>query len=195
MDDRIVFDGVSKFYDEVLGVNRVDLSIGPGLTGLVGPNGSGKSTLISHIVQRVDLGEDKLIYIPQEIDGQSSRQIISSAKRLPGDQLGRVMAIVSHLNSRPERLLESHDLSPGEIRKLLLATGITHDPYLIIMDEPTNHMDLPSIECLEAALSECPCGMLLVSHDRLFLDKLTDRTWHISGSKERDGGFVLGEGF
>ena len=45
-DDRIVFRNVSRFYGEVLGVNRIDLEIAPGLTGLVGPNGSGKSTLM-----------------------------------------------------------------------------------------------------------------------------------------------------
>ena len=45
-EERIVFRGVSKFYGEVLGVNRVDLELRPGLTGLVGPNGSGKSTLM-----------------------------------------------------------------------------------------------------------------------------------------------------
>ena len=47
------------------------------------------------------------------------------------------------------------------------------------MDEPTNHLDLPSIECLEKALSECPCGLLLVSHDLRFLNRLTDTRWEI----------------
>src|SRR4030081_227709 len=49
MSDRIIFDDVSKFYGEVLGVNRVSLSIPPGITGLVGPNGSGKTTLMNLI--------------------------------------------------------------------------------------------------------------------------------------------------
>jgi ATPase subunit of ABC transporter with duplicated ATPase domains len=48
------------------------------------------------------------------------------------------------------------------------------------MDEPTNHMDLPSIECLETALSDCPCGLLLVSHDRRFLHALTTIRWDIA---------------
>jgi hypothetical protein len=54
------------------------------------------------------------------------------------------MQIVSRLGSRPHRLLESTEPSPGEVRKILLAMGITHEPNLIVMDEPTNHMDLPS---------------------------------------------------
>ncbi len=56
---------------------------------------------------------------------------------------------------------------------------MTRGPHLIVMDEPTNHMDLPSIECLEDALVQCPCAMLLVSHDQRFLEKLTDYTWKL----------------
>jgi ATPase subunit of ABC transporter with duplicated ATPase domains len=59
------------------------------------------------------------------------------------------------------------------------------------MDEPTNHMDLPSIECLEEALADCPCGLLLVSHDRLFLDKLTGTEWRISKEAGLDKSYSL----
>jgi ATPase subunit of ABC transporter with duplicated ATPase domains len=90
------------------------------------------------------------------------------------------MTIVSRLGSRPRRLLESDEPSPGEIRKILLATGIARGPHLIVMDEPTNHMDLPSIECLETALSDCPCGLLLVSHDTRFLHALATVNWHLT---------------
>jgi len=65
---------------------------------------------------------------------------------------------------------------------------MTRAPHIIIMDEPTNHIDLPSIECLEQALAECPCCLLLVSHDRRFLQALTQKTWEIrkGGGAERD---------
>lgn len=91
---------------------------------------------------------------------------------LPNEKLGRMMTVVSRLGSRPHRLLDSVEPSPGEIRKILLATGIANMPYLIVMDKPTNHLDLPSIECLQHALTDYPCGLLLVSHDQLFLDAL-----------------------
>jgi ATPase subunit of ABC transporter with duplicated ATPase domains len=94
------------------------------------------------------------------------------------------MTIVSRLGSRPHRLLETAEPSPGEIRKLLLALGITRVPHLIIMDEPTNHLDLPSIQCLAEALQECPCGLLLVSHDHYFLNRLTTIRWHIALQKD-----------
>jgi ATPase subunit of ABC transporter with duplicated ATPase domains len=98
---------------------------------------------------------------------------------LPKESLGRVMTSVSRLGSRPGRLLESEQPSPGEVRKLLLALGVDHGPHLILMDEPTNHMDLPSIGCLEEALEECPCALLLVSHDLRFLDGLVEWRWHL----------------
>jgi ATPase subunit of ABC transporter with duplicated ATPase domains len=83
------------------------------------------------------------------------------------------MSIVGALGSEPERLLETNDPSPGELRKLMLALGMEQAPHLIIMDERTNHLDLPSIECLEAALEACPSALLLVSHDLRFLQRLT----------------------
>jgi macrolide transport system ATP-binding/permease protein len=158
---------------------------------ITGQNGGGKSTLILHILEILDIPRNRLTYIPQEIDQVSSKKILSEALELSGERLGKMMAVVSHLGSRPSRLLESRQPSPGEIRKLLLATGIASEPHLIIMDEPTNHMDLPSIECLEKALEGCPCGLLLVSHDRRFLGKLTSRRWDISPREGSPDNFLL----
>jgi len=87
--------------------------------------------------------------------------------------------------------LESVEPSPGEIRKILLATGIANVPHLVVMDEPTNHLDLPSIECLEQALADCPCGLLLVSHDQRFLDALTRIRWQISQAPRIKGKYIL----
>ncbi|MEJ2721814.1 MAG: ATP-binding cassette domain-containing protein [bacterium] len=146
---------------------------------LTGPNGTGKSTLIRRIVASVGMPE-RVTYVPQEIDVNHSVRILADAKDLPKAALGVMMTVISRLGSRPHRLLESVEPSPGETRKLLLATGIAKEPYLIIMDEPTNHMDLPSIQCLEDALRESPCALLLVSHDMRFLRELTVRRWDIA---------------
>jgi macrolide transport system ATP-binding/permease protein len=158
---------------------------------LTGQNGGGKSSLIRYILKTSDIPPNRLTYVPQEINQGSSKEIMSRALELSGERLGKMMAVVSRLGSRPHRLLESRQPSPGETRKLLLATGIASEPHLIIMDEPTNHMDLPSIECLEKALEDCPCGLLLVSHDRRFLEKLTNRHWHISPREESSDDFLL----
>jgi ATPase subunit of ABC transporter with duplicated ATPase domains len=158
---------------------------------VTGPNGSGKSTLIRFIVDSLNVSKNHITYVPQEIDLSHSRDILAQAIALPKDKLGHLMTIVSRLGSRPEKLLNSDEPSPGETRKLLLAIGMTCTPHIIIMDEPTNHMDLPSIECLEQALKNCPCALLLVSHDRYFLDKLTSRQWNITPDMNSLGRYVL----
>jgi ATPase subunit of ABC transporter with duplicated ATPase domains len=158
---------------------------------ITGPNGSGKSTLVRHIVVSLNLPEERVTYLPQEIDLGASQKTMDNARALPKGALGHMMTVVSRLGSRPQRLLETAEPSPGEIRKVLLATGIARKPHLIIMDEPTNHLDLPSIECLENALRDCPCGLLLVSHDRRFLDALTAIRWHITPVEEEENIFAL----
>ena len=148
--------------------------------GITGPNGAGKSTLIQKMKENFNVDPAHLTYLPQEISAAQSRAIIGEVRRLPNEQKGRLMTIVSCLGSRPQRLLESATPSPGEIRKLSLALGMVRDPHVIVLDEPTNHMDLPSIECLEQALMNCPCALVLVSHDRHFLDKLVSLHWSIT---------------
>ena len=95
---------------------------------------------------------------------------------------GTVLSTVAHLNSKPGRILEGEDVSPGEMRKLMLAAGILRNPVLVIMDEPTNHLDLHSVEALERALAAYPDALLLVSHDRAFLAACTHAVWEV-----RDG--------
>ncbi len=153
---------------------------------LTGANGLGKSSLIRHLLTHLQLPEDKCVTVPQEISAEDSRALLEAVKRLPNDERGRVMTTISRLGSRPARLLESALPSPGEVRKLLLAIGIVRGPHLIVMDEPTNHMDLPGIVCLEDALADCPCAMLLVSHDEAFLNEITETVWHLTRDKSGD---------
>jgi macrolide transport system ATP-binding/permease protein len=153
---------------------------------VTGLNGLGKSTLIRHLLSQVSVPVERLTVLPQEVDAARARALLDEARDLPRRRLGQVMNVVSRLGSRPERLLKSRQPSPGELRKLLLALGMANAPHLIVMDEPTNHLDLPSIEALEQALADCPCALLLVSHDQRFLDALVDVTWHIEGVGNRD---------
>jgi macrolide transport system ATP-binding/permease protein len=160
---------------------------------LAGPNGAGKSTLAARILDVLDLPERRLVYIPQEFDLGASAALLDEARHLPREELGRMMIVTSRLGSRPERLLASDTPSPGEVRKLLLAVGIAREPWLVILDEPTNHMDLPSVVCLEQALACFPGGLLLVSHDERFLCSLTDIRWEIERAEGDPNLFRLRE--
>jgi ATPase subunit of ABC transporter with duplicated ATPase domains len=196
-DLGIWIKGQSSSQNTLLAIKSNQLTIGNTLTinhpelrltsnskvALTGNNGTGKSTLLLAIIKQLQLPADKLLFIPQEISINESKTIISKTRKLPNKALGKVMSLVKKLGSDPTRLLETNIPSPGEQRKLLLALGISRAPELIIMDEPTNHLDLDSIMCIEAALSECPCALLLVSHDHYFLKKLTLTRWHLEKHK------------
>ncbi len=153
--------------------------------GIVGPNGAGKTTLLAHVRMLLDPAI-ALLDIPQEpTESQRAAALARSAALSPAER-GRVLSVVAQLNSRPDRLLEGDRTSPGELRKLMLALGMLDRPELIIMDEPTNHLDLHSTEALERALAAYPGALLLVSHDRSFLQACIDRTWEVEGGAVRE---------
>lgn len=170
--DIIALDGSRRLHIPEIAMLRDDRIAVTGLNGL------GKSTFIRYILSHIDIPKEHLVYLPQEIDIAETRNIMSDVRHLSHEQLGKIMTVVRALGSRPERLLHNLDVSPGELRKVLLALSVIRQPYLIVMDEPTNHLDLPAIECLENALRDCPCGLLLVGHDLRFLSQVTGKRWH-----------------
>lgn len=88
-----------------------------------------------------------------------------------------MLSTLFRLGSEPDRLSISDDsaqLSPGELRKLMIALAVQKPLSLLILDEPTNHMDITSVLALENALALLDCAMLVVSHDRSFLNKITN---------------------
>lgn len=171
--DNLDLDGSRRLVIPELSMLRQDR------IALTGANGLGKTTIIRHVLQHLSVPGERLIYIPQEIDLMETREIMAAVHQLSHEQLGLVMTVVSGLGSRPEQMLRHLGASPGELRKVLLALGVIRRPHLIIMDEPTNHLDLVAIECLEKALSDCPCGLLLVSHDLRFLSRIARTRWHL----------------
>ena len=159
--------------------------------GVVGPNGAGKSTLLSHLrvllAQAADAGLGlEVLDIPQELPAEARDAVVGRVTSLTPADRGRVLSTVAQLNSDPDRILEGGRTSPGELRKLMLAEGILRHPALIVMDEPTNHLDLHSTEALERALAAYPGALLLVSHDRRFLDACTARTWEVRDGRVRE---------
>ena len=144
--------------------------------GIAGVNGSGKTTLLAALMRMVP-DDLSTLFIPQEIGSELAARIMASLHEASPGERGHVLSIVAQLNSDPDRILDGDELSPGELRKLMLAQGILRHPVLIAMDEPTNHLDVGSIEALERVLVAYPGALVLVSHDERLLEKTTDFRW------------------
>lgn len=152
--------------------------------GLRGCNGVGKSTFLNHLLAGSSEGQG-VISIPQEMDSAQGRSVLEGLRGMSQGERGHVLSIVARLNSSPDRILAGDELSPGELRKVMLACGLLGEPHLIVMDEPTNHLDIHSIEALQDVLGSCDCALVLVSHDEQFLDALTDITWVFEEEPQR----------
>ena len=176
--------------------------------GLVGDNGSGKTTLVKKIIASISAdtssigtslidtsfmdatfantghADTRVLYIPQEPDMLQKEKTLKKMRELTSAQRGQVLSIVAQLNSDPDCILEGDAVSPGEMRKLMLALGILESPELLVMDEPTNYLDLGSTEALERLLSVYPGALLLVSHDASLVSSATSITWRIQKSED-----------
>jgi len=156
--------------------------------GIIGENGAGKSSFLNHILATVDL-KNEYLYIPQEITQAESKELFDGINDLTNDIKGEIYTIVRKLASDPIKLQDSLIPSPGEVRKLMIAKGLLQSPSLIILDEPTNHMDLDSILSLELALKEYKGTMIVISHDKTFLNAIVSATWEFE--KEDDDAFRI----
>lgn len=171
--------------DESCRIQIPRLVIGEGeKIGITGDNGSGKSSFIHHLIQSREWPPKSLLFIQQEITRGESVALMKQIRALDDAKKGELMTLVTRLGSDPALLLQSSSPSPGETRKLMLALGMTERPGLIIMDEPTNHMDLVATESLEAALRSYDGALLLVSHDRIFLHRIVSVRWHFVKGEE-----------
>ena len=146
-----------------------------------GDNGSGKTTFINYVLSTLEPKD--YLYIPQEISEEESQKLFKEIKELSAEKQGEIFTTITRLSSNPKALLQSKTPSPGEIRKLLIAKDLSNNPPLIILDEPTNHMDIDSIISIEKALKEFQGAVLFISHDLAFCKNLANRTWSV----ERDG--------
>jgi ATP-binding cassette subfamily F protein uup len=169
---------------------------------LVGRNGGGKSTLLKALAGTIALDEGerfrqpgaRIAYMPQEAifaPGQNAGDFIAEsladiAGKAPRH---RIEAALDEAGIASERILA--ELSGGEARRVSLAAALVGDPDILLLDEPTNHLDIAAVEALEERLNAHAAGLLLISHDRAFLKRLSRRTlWLDRGQlREHDRGY------
>ncbi|MEO8096219.1 MAG: ABC transporter ATP-binding protein [Acidobacteriota bacterium] len=165
MPDEVLFENVSRFYGDVLGVNRVTLSIPPGITSLVGPNGSGKTTLMNLMtgLVRPTRGEILVLGIsPQDPErlfklvgystqfdsyprGLTGFQFIHSYLRLFGmsdsDASSATARVIERVNLGDAAHRKVAGYSKGMRQRIKLAQAIAHNPRVLVLDEPLNGLD------------------------------------------------------
>jgi ABC transport system ATP-binding/permease protein len=151
---------------------------------LVGRNGSGKSTLLKIAAGLVEFDRGArfaqpgatIRYLAQEPDlsGFASTLAYVEAGLAPGDDAYRARYLLEQLGLTGDE--EPARLSGGEARRTALARVLAPQPDILLLDEPTNHLDLPAIEWLESELANSRSALVLISHDRRFLERLSRAT-------------------
>src|SRR5688500_312706 len=214
-DKMIVFDDVSKFYGEILGVNRVNLQIAPGITSLVGPNGSGKTTLMNLMVGLLKPTRGRIRVLgmsPNESEalfqklgycsqfdsfprGATARGFIEFYLRVHG-YTQQETAALTHQALERVGLVEAADrkvsaFSKGMRQRVRLAQSIAHNPSVLVLDEPLNGLDpMARAEIIRLFRSLADEGMFLIisSHILHEVDMMSDSVVLLHN------GYVVAEG-
>jgi ABC transport system ATP-binding/permease protein len=181
----------------------LDLTITPGTRlGLIGPNGSGKTTLLNVLagVLAPDEGQVqhaeglRVVRFEQDRGGLDPDQSLRRALAPEGDAVtfrGRTLHVAGWAKRflfQPDQLEQPVSrLSGGEQARILIARSMQAPADLLILDEPTNDLDIPTLEILEDSLAEFDGGLVLVTHDRFMLDRVSTAILALDG----DGGAEL----
>jgi len=201
-DQLIIFDDVSKFYGEILGVNRVNLQIAPGITSLVGPNGAGKSTLMNLMtgLLRPTKGTIKILGLsvddpeklfrkvgyctqfdsfPRGVTGREllvSFLLVAGFKRKEASELSQQALERVNLVEAADRKVAGY--SKGMRQRIRLAQSIAHEPAVLILDEPLNGLD-PMVRSETIALFRKLAAeglhLIISSHILHEVDMMSDR--------------------
>jgi len=184
--------GIGKAFDGRTVLSGIDLSLGPGdRIGIIGPNGAGKSTLLDILAGVLDASEGDIKWGETVAVGyfdQRSAALRDDMKVIDYiDQEAPVIRMADGSQVTSSRMLEwllfpgpqQHaqigSLSGGERRRLYLLRTLIHRPNVLLLDEPTNDLDIETLGVLEAFLDTFTGTVIVVSHDRYFLDRVVDQ--------------------
>lgn len=192
------FNNLAKYFGDQAVFENVSLTINKGeKCGLVGRNGSGKTTLFRLIIGQEESSEGSVTlprhytigYLDQHITFSEQTVIAEAALGLPAGQkeaLYKAEAILFGLGFTEEDLSRPpRDLSGGYQLRLHLAKVLLSDPDCLLLDEPTNYLDILSIRWLQKFLRSWKKELIIISHDRAFMDSVTTHTLAIHRKKIR----------
>ncbi|KAB2922860.1 MAG: energy-dependent translational throttle protein EttA [Dechloromonas sp.] len=187
-DQVIEFNGVTKSFGDKLLMDNLSFTIPPGaIVGIIGPNGAGKSTLFKMITgqQQPDAGEVKIgqtvkmAYVDQSRDCLDGNKTVFDELAQGSDilQIGKFempsRAYIGRFNFKgADQGKLVGNLSGGERGRLHLAKTLMAGGNVLLLDEPSNDLDVETLRALEDALLEFPGCALVISHDRWFLDRI-----------------------
>lgn len=193
MASYLQIENISKSYGPKVLFEKIGFNINEGdKIALIAPNGTGKTSLMRILAGKdksdsggkiMFLKDIKIAFLEQEYDFDPEKtifdQIMSSSreftKGLDQEHLWeyerRVVKFLTNFNlTDPEQLMK--ELSGGEVKRVAITQMLATEAEFFIMDEPTNHLDIDAIEFLEGYLSRSRCTLLMVTHDRYFLDRV-----------------------
>lgn len=192
--DVVFLEDVAVGYDNTPLLQHLDLSIRAGERVVVlGPNGHGKSTLLKTIIGNlapmvgvVRLGASiKIGYLAQEQDildpNRTALETLLGVASMSQTEARSFLHFFLFTGNDPLRPIR--ELSYGERSRLMLALLVAQGSNLLVLDEPINHLDVPSREQFEQALATFPGSVLAVVHDRYFVDKFATTVWHVQDGR------------
>lgn len=198
---------LSKAMSHKVLFSKLDLTVEDGeRLGIIGPNGAGKSTLLKIIAQHESADDGlvtrkknlKLAYVIQQPEinaAQTVIEILQSAGEREGLSAESASVEAQKMASKlgfEDAYQEAGRLSGGWKKRLAIGSALMGSPDLVLFDEPTNHLDLRSVLWLEAFLRDAPFAWVVVSHDRMFLDRTTQKILEINpmypGNHHADAG-------
>ncbi len=192
----------AKAYHERILLDRVSLGVSAGQRiGVVGRNGSGKTTLLAALAGHANLDSGRATrardvtigYLPQseELAGSVAEIVFGSLAEHEWAAEPRSRAVIEALLGGLDVTADSRTLSGGERRRTALAALLRRSYDLLLLDEPTNHLDIEAITWLASYLREFATSYVIVTHDRWFLDAVTEQTWELADGQVHtyDGGY------